>query len=104
MIMRALVIATIVLASSSAHAELWGSSMGELMKHAKRIEVVAVDTVTAGAIEGHVSDAIRSPFKLGDAVHWELSRVVVPAVGDRSSSSISARAARPWTKVRPARC
>jgi hypothetical protein len=67
-----------------ARAELWASSMGDLMKSATRIEVIDVDAVDARGFDGRLAVAVRSTQKAGDRVHVDLILPLPPpAKGDR---------------------
>ncbi len=84
-----LVIAAVVLAASTpAHAEFWVSSMGNLLKSATRIEILDVTAVKAQAIggtavEGTLVTAVRTPAKAGTKVTHLLGYLPAPKPGDR---------------------
>ena len=73
--------------ATSARAEFWVSSMGELMKTATRIEIIDVTAVKAQAlggtgIEGTIVTAVRSA-KAGTRVSHVLGHLPAPKLGDR---------------------
>lgn len=66
-----------------ARAELWASSMGDLLKDAKRVEVIAVTAVKDRAVDGTLALPVKSAGKAGDKVHVDVGFLPVPTVGDR---------------------
>lgn len=73
--MRNVAIATmavIIAVARPARAELRGSSLGQLLHDATSVEIVAVDKIVDGVVEGRVVEAIRSKAKAGDARHVAL--------------------------------
>lgn len=66
-----------------ARAELWASSMGDLMKGAKRVEVIEVTAVKDHAVDGTLALPVKSAGKVGDKVHLDIGFLPVPKAGDR---------------------
>jgi len=64
-------------------AELWASSMGDLMHAATRIEVVDVTAVKDHAIDATLVTAVKSAAKAGTKVHLDLGYLPAPRPGDR---------------------
>ena len=66
-----------------ARAELWASSMGDLMKDAKRVEVIDVTAVKDRGVDGTLVQLVKSAGKVGDKVHLDIGYLPAPKVGDR---------------------
>lgn len=81
--MRLSIVVAMVLAAAPARAEMWGSSMGELMKDATRIELVQVDEVMDATISGTLVEPMRSARTKGARVSFALPSLPSPAVGDK---------------------
>jgi len=81
--MRALVVVLVVLASTDARAEMWGSSMGELLRDAKTIELVQVEAFKDGVVTGKLVEAFRSKRTKGARVSAEIHGLATPAIGER---------------------
>jgi len=86
--LRALLVVSVLAGlTAPARAEFWASSMGDLLKAAKRIEVIQVtavsDTQVGAMMEGTLVTAIRSGVKVGAKVGHGLGYLPKPKVGDR---------------------
>ena len=66
-----------------ARAELWASSMGDLLKDANRVEVIDVTAVTDQKVDGTLALAVKSGSKVGDKIQIHIGFLPVPKVGDR---------------------
>jgi hypothetical protein len=81
---RALIVISLLVTVRTARAELWASTMGDLMKSATRIEIIDVDTVGTRGFDGTIAAAVRSTQKAGDRAHVDLiAPLPMPAKGDR---------------------
>ncbi|MEO7096773.1 MAG: hypothetical protein ABI175_26175, partial [Polyangiales bacterium] len=81
--LRLLIVAAVLAASTPAHAEFWVSSMGELLKTANRIEVIDVTAVKDQTIEGTLVTAVRSAAKPGAKITHRIGYLPAPKPGDR---------------------
>lgn len=73
----------LVLLASEARAEMWASSMGELMRDAASIELVQVDSIKDGVVTGKLVEAMRSKRAKGSAITVALGGLATPVAGDR---------------------
>ena len=81
---RAIVLILLLVGVRTARAELWASTMGNLLTSASRIEVIDVGAVGKADFDGRVAVPVRSAHKAGDHVHVDLRNgLPLPAVGDR---------------------
>lgn len=78
-----LVIVVLMVLCGQARAEMWASSMGELMRDAASIELVQVDSIKDGVVTGKLVEAMRSKRAKGSAITVALGRLATPVVGDR---------------------
>jgi hypothetical protein len=78
-------VAALLAASRPAEAEMWTSSLGDLLRTAKTIEIVKIDQPApdGGTTHGRVTEVVRSAAAVGDPVGLELGDLVAPVVGDR---------------------
>jgi len=79
--MRRAVSILVLALATQARAELWTSTLGELMTSATRIEIVHVDKLVSGGIDGRVVLAVHGAAP-GDHVALQLGALAAPAVGD----------------------
>jgi len=81
--MRWMVVALVLALTRPAAAELWASSMGDLLAHGSRIEVIDVTAVKDRAVDCTLAIAVKSTSKVGAKVHVDLGYLPAPKVGDR---------------------
>jgi hypothetical protein len=78
-----LVIAIVLVLAGEARAELWVSSMGELMRDAASIEIMQVESEKDGVVTGKLVEAMRSKRAKGTQLTVALHGLAKPALGDR---------------------
>ncbi|MBL9017288.1 MAG: hypothetical protein JNL83_24080 [Myxococcales bacterium] len=82
--MRWMVVTVAILGvARPARAELWASSMGNLLKDANRVEVIDVTGVKDRTVTGTVALAVKSSAKPGTAFTMDLGFLPVPKAGER---------------------
>ncbi len=64
---------------------MWRSSLGDLLRTAKTIEIVKIDQPAPDGVKtrGRVTEVVRSTAAIGDPVELDLGDLVAPVVGDR---------------------